>query len=55
MKWACLVRQSDTKAGAGTNSGMDYWNGALDCTTELGRFPFLDKFLFIFRSLNIDK
>ena len=28
----------------GTNSGMDYWNGALDWTTELSYIPFWTTF-----------
>ena len=37
---------------AGTNSGLDYWNGTLHWT-GLNYFPFLDKFLYLFLEVYI--
>ena len=31
----------------GTNSGLVYWNGTLDCTTGLSYFSLLDVSVFI--------
>ena len=35
-------------------TGLDYWNGILDWITGLSYFPFLDKFLCLFRERSLN-